>query len=292
MACWQSPFGIGSSCVRSGSLALDLFVFHRHDRVPSLRESAGWTVFWCCLAVAFNGLVAWWGGSEAGLTFLTGYLIEWSLSMDNVFVFAVIFTFFQVPLQYQYRVLFWGILGAIVLRLAFVLAGVQLIHHFDWVLPLFGLLLVYTGVKLAIHADSDVEPEKNVVLRFARRLLRVASDDHRQHGGAFSFAKTDDSASPRCSWCCWSSKAPTCCSPSIASAILYTGVKLAIHADSEVEPEKNVVLRFAADSAGGRGRPSPARRRLLRPRKRAILHHSAVPRALGRRKHRPAVRRR
>jgi tellurite resistance protein TerC len=166
-------------------LALDLFVFHRHDRVPSLRESAGWTVFWCCLAAAFNGLVAWWGGAEAGLTFLTGYVIEWSLSMDNVFVFAVIFAFFRVPLQYQYRVLFWGILGAIVLRLAFVLAGVQLIHHFDWVLPLFGLLLVYAGVKLAIHADTDVEPEKNIVLRVARRLLHVAPGDHHQHGGAF-----------------------------------------------------------------------------------------------------------
>jgi tellurite resistance protein TerC len=166
-------------------LSLDLFVFHRHDRVPSLRESACWTVFWCCLALAFNGLVAWWEGAEAGLTFLTGYVIEWSLSMDNVFVFAVIFTFFRVPLQYQYRVLFWGILGAIVLRLAFVLAGVQLIRHFDWVLPAFGLLLVYTGVKLAIHSDSDVEPEKNIVLRIARRLLPVTSNDHRQHGGAF-----------------------------------------------------------------------------------------------------------
>ena len=166
-------------------LALDLFVFHRHDRVPSLRESAGWTVFWCCLAAAFNGLVAWWGGAEAGLMFLTGYVIEWSLSMDNVFVFAVIFAFFRVPLQYQYRVLFWGILGAIVLRLAFVLAGVQLIRHFDWVLPLFGLLLVYAGVKLAIHADTDVEPEKNIVLRVARRLMHVAPGDHHQHGGAF-----------------------------------------------------------------------------------------------------------
>ena len=110
-------------------------------------------------------------GREAALAFLTGYVVEWSLSMDNVFVFAVIFRFFQVPPQYQYRVLFWGILGAIVLRLGFVLAGVQLIRHFDWVLPLFGLLLVYTAVKLAVHAESEVQPEKNVVLRFARRWL-------------------------------------------------------------------------------------------------------------------------
>ena len=136
---------VGFEALVAVLLALDLLLFHRHDRVPSLREAAGWTVFWCGLAVAFNGLV-WWGlGHEAGTAFLTGYVIEWSLSMDNVFVFAVVFRFFQIPAQYQYRVLFWGILGAVVLRLAFVLAGTQLIHHFDWVLPLFGLLLIYTA---------------------------------------------------------------------------------------------------------------------------------------------------
>jgi tellurite resistance protein TerC len=105
--------------------------------------------------------------------------------MDNVFVFAVIFRFFQVPMRYQYRVLFWGILGAIVLRLAFVLAGTQLIHHFAVVLPLFGLLLVYTGLKLAFQAGGEVQPEKNFVLRFARRLLHVTEGDHRQHGHSF-----------------------------------------------------------------------------------------------------------
>jgi tellurite resistance protein TerC len=166
-------------------LALDLLVFHRHDRVPSLRESAGWTVFWCGLAAAFNGLV-WWGlGHEAGMAFLTGYVIEWSLSMDNVFVFAVVFRFFQIPAQYQYRVLFWGILGAIVLRLAFVLAGTQLIHHFDWVLPLFGLLLIYTAIRLAWQAGSQVHPEKSLVLRAARRLLPVSRGSYAQHGHAF-----------------------------------------------------------------------------------------------------------
>ena len=171
-------------------LALDLLVFHRHDRVPSLRESAGWTVFWCSLAAAFNGLV-WWGlGREAGMAFLTGYVIEWSLSMDNVFVFAVIFRFFQVPVQYQYRVLFWGILGAIVLRLAFVLAGTQLIRHFDWVLPLFGLLLIYTARRLAWQAGGEVHPEKSLVLRAARRLLPVSRGDHHQHGNAF-FVRED-----------------------------------------------------------------------------------------------------
>jgi len=166
-------------------LTLDLFVFHRHDRIPTMRASAGWTVFWCLLAVAFNGLVWWWRGAEHGWAFLTGYVVEWSLSMDNVFVFAVIFRFFKVPRQYQYRVLFWGILGAIVLRLAFVLAGVQLIHRFDWVIPLFGAFLVYTALKLVGHSESEVHPENNVLLRLARRVFRVSRGGHEEHGNAF-----------------------------------------------------------------------------------------------------------
>ena len=112
-------------------LVLDLAVFHRHSSEPTLRESAIWTAIWAGLALAFNGLVWHWGGSTAAVQFLTGYLIEWSLSMDNVFVFAVIFGFFKVPLKYQYRVLFWGILGAIVLRLLFVLAGAALFHYVE-----------------------------------------------------------------------------------------------------------------------------------------------------------------
>jgi tellurite resistance protein TerC len=179
---WQ---WIGFTAMVVGLLGLDLLVFHRRDRAPSLKESALWTLFWCSLAAAFNAFVWWKFGAEAGVAFVTGYVIEWSLSMDNVFVFAVIFRFFQVPRHYQYRVLFWGILGAIVLRLAFVLAGTQLIRHFAMVLPLFGLLLIYTGLKLAFQAGGDVQPEKNVVLRGARRLFRVTQGDHQQHGNAF-----------------------------------------------------------------------------------------------------------
>ncbi len=108
-------------------LTLDLGVFHRHSRKPTLRESAFWTLFWSGLALAFNALVWHWGGSTAAIQFLTGYLVEWSLSMDNVFVFAVIFTFFKIPAKYQYRVLFWGILGAIAMRLIFILVGAALI---------------------------------------------------------------------------------------------------------------------------------------------------------------------
>ncbi len=166
-------------------LALDLFVFHRHDRAPTFAASAGWTAFWCGLAAAFNLIVWLWLGSEAGVSFTTGYVIEWTLSMDNVFVFAVIFRFFRVPARFQYRVLFWGILGAIVLRLAFVLAGSQLIHYFEWVKLLFGLLLLYTAVKLTLNSGAEVDPERSFVLRVARRLLPVTRADHQEHGHAF-----------------------------------------------------------------------------------------------------------
>ncbi len=169
----------------SGLLALDLLVFHRRSHTPSLRESAGWSVFWIALALVFNGLVWSWGqvthgDSKAGTEFLAAYLVEKSLSMDNLFVFAVIFRFFQVPLRFQYRVLFWGILGAVFLRLAFILAGVELIRRFEVMLMIFGAFLVYTGIKLALAHDSEVHPENNFLLRTARRFLRVTREDHGQ----------------------------------------------------------------------------------------------------------------
>ena len=159
-------------------LAVDLLVFHRHAHAPSLAESALWSVVWVSLALAFNGFVWWWRGTEEGLQFLTSYLVEKSLSMDNVFVFAVIFRFFGVALKYQYHVLFWGILGAIVMRLSFILAGVELIRQFEWILCLFGIFLVYTAIKLALPAKGGVAPERNLLLRLARRLFRVARHDH------------------------------------------------------------------------------------------------------------------
>jgi tellurite resistance protein TerC len=171
-------------------LTLDLLVFHRHDRAPTLRESAGWSVFWISIALGFNGLVWWWDGAEPALAFFSGYLMEKALSVDNIFVFAVIFRFFRVPMHYQYRVLFWGILGAIILRLIFVVAGVQLIHHFEWVLPLFGALLIYTAYGLAFHDNSEVHPDQNPVLRIARRFLRVTRAGYEEHGHAF-FARED-----------------------------------------------------------------------------------------------------
>ncbi len=161
-------------------LVLDLGVFHRHSRETTLREAGIWTVVWCSLALAFNGLIWWWRGQVHAINFLTGYLIEWSLSMDNVFVFAVIFSFFKVPKKYQYRVLFWGIMGAIVMRLAFVLLGAALIHRFAWIIYILGGFLVYTGIKLIYH-DDQMDPEQSWVLRLARKWFRVTKEHHGDH---------------------------------------------------------------------------------------------------------------
>jgi tellurite resistance protein TerC len=171
-------------------LALDLLVFHRHDHAPSLRESAGWSVFWVTLALIFNGVIWCWDGPDSGTKFLTAYLIEKALSMDNIFVFVVIFRFFSIPRMYQYRVLFWGILGAVVMRLAFILAGIELIHHFKWIVPILGAFLIYTGYKLARHGDVEIHPEKNLLLKLARRLLPVTHGDHHRHGHSF-FTRED-----------------------------------------------------------------------------------------------------
>jgi tellurite resistance protein TerC len=166
-------------------LAVDLFFFHRRDRAPSLAESAGWTIFWFALALAFNVFIWAWLGSRPAVEFSTGFIVELSLSMDNVFVFLVIFKFFGIPLKYQYRVLFWGILGAIVMRLLFVIIGNELIKRFDWIIPVFGLFLVITAVRLVLHTEGDVHPEKNIILRLARRFLRVSKGNHIEHGHAF-----------------------------------------------------------------------------------------------------------
>jgi tellurite resistance protein TerC len=158
-------------------LILDLGVFHRHSRDASLREAAFSTVIWCCLALAFAVYVFMAAGQKSALDFLQGYLVEWSLSMDNVFVFAVIFTYFRVPKKYQYRVLFWGIIGAVVLRLVFILAGAALISRFHWILYILAVFLIYTGIKLCFHND-EFDPESSLVIRLSRRFFRVSRGDH------------------------------------------------------------------------------------------------------------------
>ncbi len=159
-------------------LTLDLTVFHKQSHEPSLRESGFWTIFWCSLALIFNGLIWYEWGAAHAQNFLAGYLIEWSLSMDNVFVFAVIFSYFRVPLKYQYRVLFWGILGAIFMRLAFVLIGSALLENFKWMMLVFGGFLLYTGIKLSFKGDEEVHPDNNIIMRLGKKLFRVSKEPH------------------------------------------------------------------------------------------------------------------
>ena len=155
-------------------LALDLGVFHRKAHEVEFKEALTWSVVWVALALLFNLGVWQWYGPTKGLEFLTGYLIEKALSVDNIFVFLVIFTYFAVPVQSRHRVLFWGVLGALVFRALFLVGGVVLIERFHWVVYLLALILIVTGVKLFFAgADDDIEPEKNLVLRLARRFLPV-----------------------------------------------------------------------------------------------------------------------
>ena len=157
-------------------LVLDLFVFHRHARVIKFREALGWTAFWIALAMCFAVLVYFWHGPAKTLEFVTGYVMEESLSVDNLFVFLLIFRYFKVPAQYQHKVLFWGILGALVTRFLFIAAGVTLIRRFEWITYLFGAFLVYAGAKLFRSEEAEIQPEHNPFLRFFRRRARVTPD--------------------------------------------------------------------------------------------------------------------
>ena len=157
-------------------LALDLGVFHRKAHGVRFREALAWSTVWVGLALAFNLLVYHWFGAQRGLEFLTGYLIEKVLSVDNIFVFVVIFSFFAVPAAYQHRVLFWGILGALVMRAVFILAGAALLQRFHWIVYAFGGFLVITGVKLLLHRGDEIHPERNPVYRLFRRLVPAVSD--------------------------------------------------------------------------------------------------------------------
>jgi tellurite resistance protein TerC len=157
-------------------LALDLGVFHRKAHEVRLREALVWTAVWIALALAFNLGVYRWFGSERALEFLTGYLIEKALSVDNVFVFLVIFSYFSVPVAYQHRVLFWGVLGAIVMRAVFIFIGGALLMKFHWVLYVFGGFLVFTGVKLFLERHREAHPERNVLFRLFQRLVPSVSE--------------------------------------------------------------------------------------------------------------------
>jgi tellurite resistance protein TerC len=164
-------------------LALDLGVFQREAHAITMREALAWCVVWAALAVGFAGLVWWWRGAEAGQQFFAAYLVELCLSVDNVFVFILIFAYFKVEPRYQHRVLFWGILGAVIMRGIFILVGVGVIARFHWVIYIFGAFLVYTGIKLALPAkdDAEVDPGKNIAVRFFRKHFPVSDRFHGDH---------------------------------------------------------------------------------------------------------------
>jgi len=162
-------------------LCLDLTVFHRKAHVVRVREAAIWYVVWVSLAALFYVGVLLFLGVDKSTEFLTGYVIELSLSVDNVFVWLIIFSYFSVPLQYQHRVLFLGIVGAIVMRGLFIITGVALLNMFAWIIFVFGGFLIFTGIKLAVRKDEEVNPERNPILRLAKRFLPVTEDYEGQH---------------------------------------------------------------------------------------------------------------
>ena len=154
-------------------LSLDLGVFHRQAHVVKFKEALSWTTIWFVLSLVFCGALLKLRSRDEALEFFTGYIIELSLSMDNVFVMAVIFGYFRVPLEYQHRVLFWGILGALIMRGVMIGLGAALINRFDWVLQVLGVILIFSGLKMIFFGDKPPDPEKNVVLRLARNLFPV-----------------------------------------------------------------------------------------------------------------------
>ncbi len=164
-------------------LALDLGVFHRHSHAVSTKEAATWSVVWIGLAMLFNvGIYFFWDvlapqsaytSREASLAFFTGYLIEKSLSVDNIFVFVLIFSYFAVPAAYQHRVLFWGILGALLMRGALIAVGATLLKEFHWIIYVFGAFLIFTGIRMALHKNEELHPENNPLVRLLRRIMPV-----------------------------------------------------------------------------------------------------------------------
>jgi len=163
-------------------LALDLGVFHRRAHEIKFREALGWSAAWFTAALLFMWVVYFWRGPDHAVAFLAGYLVEWSLSADNVFVFLMIFTYFRVPTPYQHKVLFWGIVGAVIMRAFMITAGVVLIHAFHWIVYVFGAFLIFTGVHVAFQQDQEIHPERNPVVKLMRRGFTMTK---RYHGPNF-----------------------------------------------------------------------------------------------------------
>ncbi|HEY2066802.1 MAG TPA: TerC family protein [Gemmatimonadaceae bacterium] len=174
-------FWVGFVAFVLAMLALDLGVFNRTPHVVRAREAAVWTGVWVALALLFATGLTFFAGRQAGLTFLTGYVIEESLSVDNIFVIVLIFQYFAVPAQYQHRVLFWGILGALVMRGLFIGLGAALLARFEWIIYLFGALLVVTGIRMAVKQDEAFDGEQNPVVKIVRRFLPLTEGYRGKH---------------------------------------------------------------------------------------------------------------
>jgi len=159
-------------------LFLDLKVFHRKTHEVKIKEAIIWTIVWISLALVFNYGVYLWFGKEKAMEFLTAYVIEKSLSVDNLFVFIMIFSFFNVKTEYQHKILFWGILGALVMRIIFIIAGIQLIQNFHWIIYVFGAFLIYTGLKIPFEKDKKIEPDKNPLVRLFKKFMPVTNENH------------------------------------------------------------------------------------------------------------------
>ena len=164
-----------------GLLALDLGIFHRKSHTVKMREALIWSGVWIALALIFNGFIYYTRGPVPAMEFLTGYLVEEALSVDNLFVFLMVFSFFRVPAEYQHKILFWGIIGALVMRAAFILAGITLIQQFHWVIYIFGAFLIITGIKMLTNDDEEINPERNPVLRLFRRVMPVTDNYDRDN---------------------------------------------------------------------------------------------------------------
>jgi tellurite resistance protein TerC len=169
---WWVSFGVFVIVM----LTLDLRVFNRRAHEIKVKEALMWTAFWVVLALLFGLGIYLWRGHGDALEFLTCYLIEESLSVDNLFVFLLIFAYFSVPPMYQHKVLYWGIIGAIIMRLTFIVAGIELLNKFDWVFYIFGAFIIVTAIRMAFQKNEKVEPEKNPVLRLFRRFVRVTEN--------------------------------------------------------------------------------------------------------------------
>jgi len=169
-------FWVGFNLFVLAMLALDLGVFHRKSHEVKLKEALIWSAVWITLALCLNIGIYFLMGKVKALEFLTGYLIEKSLSIDNIFVFILIFSYFKIEPRYQHKILFWGIIGALVMRIALILLGVELLNRFHWIIYIFGLLLIATGIKMALEKGKEIHPEKNPVLRLFKRFMPVTDD--------------------------------------------------------------------------------------------------------------------